>query len=413
MSDFFHDEPASRAAADEQALHAALTDGPLRLLNLPEGPERAYRAHARQRAAALVRQSIYGLIALYLLVVVPIYLLGTDDSIGIWITYSMLPVGAVLAGMWLSSRLPRFEEHVETVLGLSLFGSLCGTVYCAMLLGTAFFGQMASYICIYILIIAFSILQLPPRFAVFVAAAACITALGIAVAAGHAPYWLQVMLYFGVPLMITAVNGFMLELSERRNFVQALLMSAESGRLAALRKTTEHEMQRQQRNAEFLSLVAGNPSLEEVFARALRFLVTHTGASVAAGYLLDDSDYLHRIATWAGAADDLPGRTALAAADTLMGPALKRREILRLEEIPAHYLPVQLGLATVRPVSVVIVPVFQGDQTVGVIELGKLAPFSDDDCAVAEAIITHFAYAIIAASARDAAAATSPQAVKA
>ena len=401
MNDFFTDESTTRAAREEQALRAALADGLLRLLTLPAGTEDAWRRHARQRAARLVRQSIYGLIALYLLVVVPIYLLGTDDGIGLWIRYSMLPVGAVLAGMWLASRLPDFEAHVDLVLGISLFASLCGTVYCAMLLGTTFFGQMAAYICIYILVIAFSILQLPPRFAVFVAAAACIAALGAAVAGGHAPYWLEVMLYFGVPLMITAVNGVMLELAERRNFVQALLMHAESGRLAALRDATEREMQRQQRNAEFLSLVAGNPSLEELFARTLRFLVSHTGATVAAGYLLDESGYLHRIGAWA-TAGDAESRDALAAADTLMGPALQRREIVRLAEIPPHYLPVQLGMATLRPASVIIVPVFQGAQDVAVLELGKLAPFSDDDCAVAEAITTHFAYAILAASARGA-----------
>jgi putative methionine-R-sulfoxide reductase with GAF domain len=402
MSEFLQDDSAARAVAAEQALRTALADGFRRLLTLPRPHEEAYRAHARQRAATLVRQSIYGLIALYLLVVVPIYLLGTDDSIGIWITWSMLPVGLVLGGMWLCSRLRNFTEHVETVLGISLFVSLGGTVYCAMLLGTAFFGQMASYICIYILIIAFSILQLPPRFAVFVAAAACLAALVASAAGGRAPYWLQVMLYFGVPLMITAVNGFMLELSERRNFVQNLLLNAESGRLAQLRQASEQEMQRQQRTAEFLSLIAGNPSLDEVFARTLRFLVTHTEASVAAGYLLDDSGYLHRIGTWAGDAGDLPGRTALSAGDTLMGPALQRREILCLDDVPPHYLPIRLGMATLRPAALMIVPVFQGEQTVGVVELGKLAAFGDRDHEIARAIVTPFAFAIIAAGAREA-----------
>ena len=49
-----------------------------------------------------------------------------------------------------------------------------------------------------------------------------------------------------------------------------------------------------------------------------------------------------------------------------------------------------------------IVPVFQGEQTVAVVELGKLAAFSDAEHEIASAIVTPFAFAIIAAGAREA-----------
>jgi hypothetical protein len=269
-----------------------------------------------------------------------------------------------------------------------------------MLLEGKYFGQMAAYETIYILIVAFSILQLPAHLAFGSSLAAFVLALLLALGWGLRPYWLDVMLYFGIPLAICTVNGYVLEFSERRNFVQNLILERESRHLAVLREQAERETRKQQRHTDYLALISGNLSLEELFTRTLRFLVDHTGAQVAAAYHLN-GERLQRVSSWAGDADALGGRQDVALQDTLMGPALQSRRIMRLENLRQDYLPVRLGMGLLPSTSLLIVPVFQGSKALAVIELGKISAFSDDDSAEAEAIITHLAYAVLAANARE------------
>lgn len=396
--------PLQQDAADtrqqeEQQLRDALQQGFFALLRLPAHVEQDFRQHSRRRAAELLHQSIYGLVVLYLLVVVPIFLFNDDATTPLWIGFGMLPIGAVLTGMWITTRLPQLDAVVEATLSISLFFCLLGTLYCSMLLEGKYFGQMAAYETIYILIVAFSILQLPAHLALGSSLAAFALALLLALGWGLRPYWLDLMLYFGIPLLICTVNGYALEFSERRNFVQNLILERESRHLATLREQAEREARRQQRHTDYLALISGNLSREELFTRTLRFLVEHTGAQVAVAYHLN-GQRLQRISSWAGEADALGGRQEVALQDTLMGPALQSRRIMRLENLRQDYLPVQLGMGLLPSTSLLIVPVFQADNALAVLELGKINTFSDDDCAEAEAIITHLAYAVLAANAR-------------
>ncbi|MDP2227328.1 MAG: hypothetical protein Q8J78_07605, partial [Moraxellaceae bacterium] len=202
-----------RQLASESTLRRLLDQGFIALHRLPPDIETAFRQHAREHAAALLHLSIYGLIALYLLVVVPISLFSADDRLATWQLYAMLPIGVVLAGIWVTTRLPQMDRHVETTLCISLFLCLCGTIYCAMLLGDHYYGQMASYETIYILIVVFSVLRLPTRLTLRWSLAAFAQAFLVAAVQGIPPLWLNMLLYFVVPLLICTVIGFMLEYS--------------------------------------------------------------------------------------------------------------------------------------------------------------------------------------------------------
>lgn len=398
-------ELAEAPLSEDDQLKDILQQGLFALLSLPERIEKDFRQHSRQRAANLLHQSIYGLVVLYLMVVVPIFLFSDDPTIPLWIGFGMLPIGAVLTGMWITTRLPGLDAVVETTLSISLFLCLLGTLYCSMLLEGRYFGQMAAYETIYILVVAFSILQLPARLALGASLSAFALALLLALGFGLRPYWLDVMLYFGIPLLICTVNGYVLEFSERRNFLQNLMLERESRHLALLREQAERESRRQQQHTAYLALISGNLSLEELFTRTLGYLVEHTGAQVAAAYHLKGRT-LQRISSWAGDADALGGRKEVALQDTLMGPALQSRRIMRLENMRNDYLPVRLGMGLLPSTSLLIVPVFQAENALAVIELGKITAFSDEDSAQAEAIVTHLAYAVLAANARESAAAT-------
>jgi hypothetical protein len=386
---------------DEEALRAALADGFAGLRDLPDEHEDAYRLHRRRGASQLLRKAIYGLIALYLLVVLPIFLFSDDPAMPTWEMYAMAPIGVVLAGLWLATRMTALDDYIESAIAVAVFVCLLGTIYCSMRLDGQYFGQMAAYETIYILVVAFTILQLAPRFAVPAALLAFVLALMVARLESLEPSWLEMLLYFVVPLLICIVTAYILDTSERRNFVQQLLLNRESQRLAQLHASAEHNMRAQQLTADYLTLISGNVSLKELFTRTLRFLVEHTGTQVAVGYHLSSRGKLRRLATWAVDAERLGEGQEVAPEATLMGPALAQGETVHLQNLRADYLPLDLGMGSLPCAALLVVPIVQAGRPLAVLELGRITPFSADDCARAEAIRTHLAYAIVAANARE------------
>lgn len=369
------------------------------LRRLPPVIESAFRRHFRSHAAGILRQSVYGLIGIYLLVVVPIALVSTDAAFPQWLAFAVLPIGLVLTAVWVTTRLPIFDPHVETTLGVSLFICLGGTLYCAILLGDTYFGRIAAYESIYILVIAFTILRLAAHLALTAAITAFAVALITALAHGLTPDWLEMLLYYAVPLILCTVTGLMLEHSERRNFLQQRLLQAESERLEALRGQAEAEVARQQRHTAFLQRLAGNPDTTELAERVLAHLVAISGASIGVVFQVIAPGRLRPICQWGG--EPVPAGRILNADDSLLGPALRQREQLRVKPVPAGYLNVRSGSLDCSPCELLLVPVWQGDEVVALIELGKVAAFSTRDSERIIEALPPFAYALVAADARE------------
>lgn len=229
--------PAGKASREPE-LRALLEAGFFGLRSLPEDIEAGFRQSARAQAAQTLRHSIYGLIALYLLVVVPISLFSEDVNLSLWQLYAMFPIGVVLACIWVTTRFPQMDRHVETTLSISLFICLCGTLYCAMLLGKQYYGQVAAYETIYILIVVFSVLQLPTGLTLRWSLAAFAQIFLIALIQKLPLLWLEMLLYYGVPLLICTVVGYMLEYSARRDYVQRLCLHYKQQELGLLQEVS-------------------------------------------------------------------------------------------------------------------------------------------------------------------------------
>lgn len=392
--------PYDTSASLETDLRQRLEAGFLGLLRLPGELETRFQSHARERATQLITQSVYLLLGIFLLVVLPISWLSTDPALRLWQASSVLPIALALTSIWLTTRLPPLRPYVQEVLGLGVLTSLTGTLYGALHMGNSHFGQMAAFETIYILIIVFSVLRLPTLFVLQRCVLALVLALGGALLNERNPLWLHLFLYFAVPLLICSINGYMLEYSERRAFIQTWLLNLESQRLASTRQLAEQEARMQQRQAQFQRLIAGNLSRQELCTRSLRFLLTETESLVGAAYRLGAKDQLELISQWGAQHDRLQGRERVQQQASLMGPALRRREILELQELPTGYLPIcTLGMEF-RPGHVLIVPIFDGEQAVAVLELGKFSPYSAQERQCTEQIIAPFAHAILAAEAR-------------
>lgn len=387
-------------SADEAPLRQALAGGFRALQALPAGLESAYRHHHRERATVLLRRAIYGLFGLYLLVVLPIFLFSHDPAMPLWETYAMAPIGAVLALLWASTRVAALDAWVEAIISFSLFACLAGTLYCSMRLSGQYFGQMAAYETIYVLIVAFAILQLSPRPALAAALLAFAGSLLTALTGGLRPAWLDMLLYFAVPLLICAVTGYILDHSERRNFLQTLLLQRESQRLAQLHADAERNIREQRFTADFLTLISGNLAVDELLQRSLRFLVEQAGAQVGVAYHMTAGGRLRRLASWAVDADRLARGQELAVESTLMGPALRQDAVLTLQQVRADYLPLATSGGHLPTASLMVVPVTLAGTALAVLELGCVSRFAAEAGGHAEIVRRHLGYAITAANAR-------------
>jgi diguanylate cyclase (GGDEF)-like protein len=206
-----------------QELRKILSGGPAALLRLPATLEVGFRRHFRIGAAKLLRKSVFGLMALYLLVVLPVGIFTDSSEAGtLWFYYAVVPIGVVLAAILLVTRIAWMDRYVEVTLGISVFVCLSGTIFASMLLGNSFLGQVAALETIYVLFIAFSVLRLSTLLALRGAVSAFLLATAIALFMDIAFSWLLALLYFFVPLLICAINGCMLEYAARRDYIQML-----------------------------------------------------------------------------------------------------------------------------------------------------------------------------------------------
>lgn len=393
--------PVPDSADEDAALKAALqAQGNLR--RLPAQVERDFRRHYQARANDLLRRYALPLLILNSLALLPVYFFRHDPSLMPWILFGGAPMASALLLLAIAAHLPDLEDFLDVVVSAGLFICLLAALFCAMYLDGQYFGQFSKFLTIYVLIAAFTILQLPVRMATPVSLGALLVAILLAWAAGTPPFWLEVLYYAAVPLLMCSVTGYTLESSERRSFVQRRLLERETAQLAQLHAEAESNMRQQRYQAEFLTLIGGNHSLKELFTRTLRFLVEHTGAQVAAGYHLGSRGQLRRVASWA--LDDASlqlEKKEFDPAATLMGPALDSGEPLHLRQIRADYLKVDLGMGSLPCASLLVLPIVQADRPLAVIELGKVTDFSAAEVANANAIRTHLAYAITTANARE------------
>jgi signal transduction histidine kinase/HAMP domain-containing protein/ActR/RegA family two-component response regulator len=71
----------------------------------------------------------------------------------------------------------------------------------------------------------------------------------------------------------------------------------------------------------------------------------------------------------------------------LVGQAAATKQVVLVNNIPADYLPITSGLGTISPTAVVVLPVLFEGESLGVIELGSVTPFSSLHLAFLERLV--------------------------
>lgn len=390
--------PAAQAAISkdqESVLRSAMQT---MLVTFDGELEKRYLEHAHQRARYLINHSVYLLGLLYLLVVLPVVLLVDTPDIVSWRNYGVYPIAVALIALWCSTRLPALRPYTIAVMYLAVTLSLTGTLLGAIRFDGLFPGQISAFETIYVLIIAFSILRLPPRQTLTSCLCALAAALMIALLRQLPLPLLPMLLYFAIPLIICAINGYTLDVSARRNFANNLLLESESAQLSRWRAQAEKDTLRQQQLNLFLERIAGNLTPGELLERVLGYLIEQIDGKVAAAYTLENEE-LVRQAGW-GLSAAATGRNRLARDESLLGAALNQKLLIQQHSVPQGYLDLEVGEGKRLPGVVLLWPIHQGDSPLGIVEIAGTRPFSAADEALLNELHRPLAFALQSAQRR-------------
>jgi len=368
------------------------------LVQFDRAQERRYAEHAHQRARDLINRSVYLLMGLYLLVVLPVIMLVKTPEMAAWRSYGVYPIAVALIGLWCCTRLSWLRPHAIGVMYLALGLSLSGTVLGAIRFNGSFPGQISSFETIYLLIIGFSILRLPPRQTLITCTMAAVVAFAISLLMRLDLPLLLVSLSFGIPLIICTLNGYTLDISARRNFANNLLLAHESEQLKHWREQAEKDTRRQQQLNTFMEQIAGNLTPTQLLERVLGYLVQQVNAQVGAAYTLE-KDTLVRQAGWAlnGAAQT---RDTLPAGEGLLGAALNQRLLMQQHQVPQDYLDLETGQGKRPPGTVLLWPLVQGDHPLGIIEIANTQGFDQEQQTLISELHRPLAFALQSAQRR-------------
>ena len=368
------------------------------LVQFDRALERRYGEHAHQRARDLITRSVYLLMGLYLLVVLPVIMLVKTPEMAAWRSYGVYPIAVALIGLWCCTRLSWLRPHAIGVMYLALGLSLSGTVLGAIRFDGSFPGQISSFETIYLLIIGFSILRLPPRQTLIACTLAAVVAFAISLLMRLELPLLLVSLSFGIPLIICTLNGYILDISARRNFANNLLLAHESEQLKHWREQAEKDTRRQQQLNTFMEQIAGNLTPTQLLERVLGYLVQQVNAQVGAAYTLEE-DTLVRQAGWA-LNDSAQRRDTLPADEGLLGAALNQRLLMQQHHVPQDYLDLETGQGKRPPGAVLLWPLIQGDHPLGIIEIANTQAFDQEQQTLINELHRPLAFALQSAQRR-------------
>ncbi|MCH2555808.1 MAG: GAF domain-containing protein [Alcanivorax sp.] len=391
--------PAARTVVDarqERDLKRAL--GTL-WVRFPGSLEDDYIHHALRRARKLIGRSLYVLIGLFLLVTLPVLAWVDEPGMAGWRLFGFWPIAGALALLFVAVKVNALNRFISTLIGLALMISLAGTLLGAIRLADTFLGQVAAFETVYVLIIGFSILRLPPTRTLFWCLGSLVLALTLALILGWDVNPASLLLFYGFPLVVCALNGYMLDASARHSYANNLLLAKESERLRQWRDNADREARRQRLLNDFMAHIAGNPRVAVLLDQTLGFMLEHTPAVAGAAWRVAD-DGLHREAARGLSGQDDGGHHR--ERDGLLAGALDAEgDVTLCHDVPAGYLDLETGHSRMRPGQILFLTVRQGDEPLAVLELAALSPFDQDARALLESLAPSLAYALVAAMGRE------------
>ena len=157
--------------------------------------------------------------------------------------------------------------------------------------------------------------------------------------------------------------------------------------IANLRETTKENAEQGWLDSNLARIggqLQGQRDLGEVCQMILKEVLPLVNAQVATFFLavepgvdeLEAEPAEWRLCGSYALGDDI-AKVGFRAGEGLVGQAAVDKQVMLIDEIPQGYLPIRSGLGLVQPRTIVVLPVLFEGESLGVIELGSIAPFSE------------------------------------
>jgi PAS domain S-box-containing protein len=148
-------------------------------------------------------------------------------------------------------------------------------------------------------------------------------------------------------------------------------------------KERNEEFERQNRiktaQNELSNEIRGELDIQTIAKNIITFLAKHLKAQIGALYIYEeDSKELRIVGSYAFTKrKNLNDKFKIG--EGLVGQAGLEREIISVTELPDDYIRINSALGDANPRNVVVIPLVYEENLIGVVELGSLKEFSDDD----------------------------------
>ena len=172
-------------------------------------------------------------------------------------------------------------------------------------------------------------------------------------------------------------NEFKLKLDEQRRSLEGINSKLEeriSNMVADLKKGEWFNRGQNELNG----ILRGEKSSAELADTLLGFLIGYLEAGVGAFYLYDEKNELLTVISTFAISGAKRIDKSVALGEGVAGQAALERKMIKLSAVPQSYLPISSALGEADPLNIVVAPVMNSGQLVGVIEIGSFSLFNQD-----------------------------------
>ncbi|MHC2991624.1 autoinducer kinase [Pontibacter sp. HJ8] len=128
--------------------------------------------------------------------------------------------------------------------------------------------------------------------------------------------------------------------------------------------------------SELNTLLGGETALERLSEKVITFLCNYTGSDAGILYLHDNNGKLEPVASY-GVSYSQEQLPSFAIGTGMVGQAASERKVKVLKGIPDEYMKIRTGLTEIDPASVILLPLYFANNTVGVLELSARQPYNE------------------------------------
>lgn len=143
----------------------------------------------------------------------------------------------------------------------------------------------------------------------------------------------------------------------------------------------------------------GDLDLKTLAQNVITYLSKYSDAQVGAMYLKNEEDSFNMIGSYAFSRQN-GSNGAIKLGEGLVGQAAQQKETIIMDNIPENYIKVRSGLGEITPKNILVCPLLYDDKIMGVIEVGSLNAFDDNQKDFFRVVSENIAIAVNTAESR-------------